>query len=305
MLYFIADFGSFEKEDQSPMNRLQRKLRYLINEGDTLVLGGDNFYPEGIQTRADLDMLVEFFADMPCQIYGVLGNHDYYGYIQPQVECERLGITSGAQVQNISDQLGICLVNTPIMCEYFCEQPGMWPRNHGDIPVVRLMKFHHMRGIDHALGQMSPTQCKYIVGHYPLFSDGFYKNNLELQMLLLPLFLKHDILGYICGHEHNMQVHEFSDAYFFQLIRDWLETDQYDTTFRFEPELLAYYKQMLSELDTWCFTWLKFTHIVCGSAAPDHRYRVKPSEHCVQYNYQNGLILALDPNGGDYTFILT
>lgn len=153
MLYFIADFGSFDKEDQSPMSRLQRKLKYLMREDDTLILGGDNFYPKGIQSCHDLDTLVEFFHEIPCKIYGVLGNHDYYGFIQPQVCCERLGIDVDVQVKSVSDELGICLINTPIMCEHFCEEEGMWTRNHGDIPLSRL-KYEHMLQVDHALSTM-------------------------------------------------------------------------------------------------------------------------------------------------------
>lgn len=123
-------------------------------------------------------------------------------------------------------------------------------------------------------------------------------------MLFFPLILKHDVFGYISGHDHNMQVHEVNDAYIIQMIRDWLETDEYDRIFSLEPDLLQYYKQMLRELDSWCFTWLKFTHIICGSAANDTPYRVKPSKYCVCLNTQNSVILALDPNGIDYTFVL-
>lgn len=302
MLYFIADFGSFDSDDRSSnMMTLKRKLKYCIGDDDTLILGGDNFYPNGIQTRTDLDTLIEFFSDLPCKIHGVLGNHDYYGYIRPQTECERLGINTFTQVLSISDDLGLCLINTPIMCKHFCEDPGMWTRNHS-VPLEQL-KYEHIREIDDALSHM-PVQCTYMIGHYPMFSDGFYGDNMELQMLLLPLILKHNIYGYICGHEHNMQVHEFGNAYLKDLVKEWATTGAYSKMFRDEPQILSYYTKMLNEMDTWCYTWGKFTHIICGSAA-EKPYRVKPGAHCVQYNTQNNMILALDPNGKDYTFICT
>lgn len=45
-----------------------------------------------------------------------------------------------------------------------------------------------------------------IIGHYPIYTFGVYSNiNPTMLYYLYPLFKKHNVRLYLCGHEHNSQ----------------------------------------------------------------------------------------------------
>lgn len=92
MFYFISDFGFFNE------NLYHLALRRNINtlvmnfkkdyNNNILLLGGDNFYPLGLNDEYDvkLDHFSQAFNKSihSSKIYATLGNHDYLGDIAPQ-----------------------------------------------------------------------------------------------------------------------------------------------------------------------------------------------------------------------------
>ena len=85
----MGDFGSGE-DDQFTVSKL---VETLIKKYDTkLILGlGDNFYPNGVKSIYDDKFLDQFelpYSNLPkaVKFYNVLGNHDYKGKIQPQID---------------------------------------------------------------------------------------------------------------------------------------------------------------------------------------------------------------------------
>ena len=45
-----------------------------MTEDDTLILGGDNYYPLGTHTSTNIDNLQTLFKNLPGNVCGVLGN---------------------------------------------------------------------------------------------------------------------------------------------------------------------------------------------------------------------------------------
>ena len=68
----MADFGHFNEQDK--MKQLKTLLSTLMTEDDTLILGGDNYYPLGTHTSTNIDNLQTLFKNLPGNVCGVLGN---------------------------------------------------------------------------------------------------------------------------------------------------------------------------------------------------------------------------------------
>jgi predicted phosphohydrolase len=291
MIYFIADFGLFNQKSTNVIN-LKNKLMYLTHSQDILVLGGDHYYNDGINNEEQLEILHKFFIDLPCRITGVLGNHDYYGIIKYQTESSVLNITDWINIVEV-DNIILILINTPILCEYYCAQVDMFTRNHQE--CISDMQYRYLSQLNELLSTLDSTKCKYILGHYPMFSCGSYGNNVGLQMFILPLILKHNINGYICGHEHNMQVHTFTD-------RELLDRIEMFNYIILNDNLKQLYTTILTDMNS--YTHMHFTHIICGSSLECH-YNVKPDKNCKYHNNQNNLILAIDTVTTTCSFIMT
>lgn len=78
-LYILGDIGFYS----NTLNSIINQFKYdAMLDNSKIILLGDNFYPDGIQTKYD-NQWKKFdlaFKDIPYQnIYTVMGNHDYHG----------------------------------------------------------------------------------------------------------------------------------------------------------------------------------------------------------------------------------
>ena len=51
----------------------------------------------------------------------------------------------------------------------------------------------------------SDDKIKIVNGHYPMFSNGNYRENIKLIKILYPLFKKYNVKVYFSGHDHTFQ----------------------------------------------------------------------------------------------------
>ena len=58
--------------------------------------------------------------------------------------------------------------------------------------------------LDQQLAQ-STAPWKIVYGHHPLYSSGRHGNNPELTAKLAPIFAKHKVPLYLCGHDHGYE----------------------------------------------------------------------------------------------------
>jgi Icc-related predicted phosphoesterase len=50
-----------------------------------------------------------------------------------------------------------------------------------------------------------PSRWKIVFGHHPLYSSGLHGGDKELAERLAPLFSRHGVQLYLCGHDHNYE----------------------------------------------------------------------------------------------------
>ena len=181
-----------------------------------IVSTGDNFYPSGVRSTRDHTWLASFEEiytahSLQTDWYVVLGNHDYKGSVQAEIDYTDIDRRWNMPARYYSktiyigddSSLGVLLVfidTTPLLSEYYHNQD------------------HQVRGQDTAAQRIwlektlaeSPANIKwkFVFGHHPLYTGGGRMKSTEseeIKKLLKPIFEKYHVNAYMCGHEHNLQ----------------------------------------------------------------------------------------------------
>lgn len=256
MIYFIGDFGYFgcDINEHTLINNITKLKQHMIENNTTnennvdeetmLLLGGDNFYPMGIEH--DKDIKLKLFGNYfnflnKHQIHGVLGNHDYGGYINYQLNNNYFNCKKNLYVIN-KGTIDLFMIDTTVI-DYNTYTPvvkvyeNIFPKEHNLFHKTHefnkkndkkynafneLQKFKKrmlmdlfnnrrtmLKELDNSLHKSYKNgKTIVLVGHYPLQSYGSYyshNDNNTIFKHLVPLILKYNINYYICGHEHNNQ----------------------------------------------------------------------------------------------------
>lgn len=175
---------------------------------------GDNFYENGVQTISDPQWRTSFedvYSAPALQIpwYSALGNHDYRGVPQAQVDYTR---TSNrwrmpSRYYKLSgDSLGaphadLFVIDTsPLVHQYRDNVHSVIAEN-----VASQDTAAQLRWLDEELGA-STAPWKLVIGHHTLHSGGSaHGDTPEVVTLIEPLLRKHQVQAYINGHDHDLQ----------------------------------------------------------------------------------------------------
>lgn len=198
--YAVGDTGlASKRRDQVVQQMVQQKRDRLPN---SIFLVGDNFYDEGVKSVDDRLWQAHFerpFAEskFPMPFYACLGNHDYRGNIAAQVDYSQLNPrwNMPAPYFSFTEPIGqessvqfFVLDTTPIHeGDYSTTSQILWLRN--------------------AL-QGCQSQYKIVVGHHPLFTGGEHGRSHRNYRQLVGLFDQFKIDMYVCGHDHDLQLHD-------------------------------------------------------------------------------------------------
>jgi len=178
---------------------------------------GDNFYEDGVASTDDPKWKSSFedvYTAPSLQIpwYVALGNHDYHGNTQAQLDYAETSArwfmpgrwyrSSRATVTN-KGRVGVDLFvldTSPFIAAYRADGAGK-------VKVAGQRTAPQLRWLDAALGQ-STADWKVVVGHHPIYSGGQYGQpggTPELIEQLDPILQRHRVPLYLCGHEHDLQ----------------------------------------------------------------------------------------------------
>jgi tartrate-resistant acid phosphatase type 5 len=200
-----------QKEVALEMGIVAKKFKPVF-----IVSTGDNFYPNGVRSVSDHNWLASFeniytAHALQSDWYVVLGNHDYAG--NPQAEIDYSAIDRKwnmparyySKIVFINDDTtkGILLVfldTTPFLSESY----------NGDKYQVKGQDTAAQRiWLEKTLGDAAPNiKWKFVFGHHPVFTGGgrmLAKETVEMKNLFKPIFEKYRVNAYICGHDHNLQ----------------------------------------------------------------------------------------------------
>ncbi|KAF5192440.1 Purple acid phosphatase [Thalictrum thalictroides] len=208
----VGDWGRRGAYNQSQvalqMGRIGEKMGI-----DFVISTGDNFYDDGLKSVDD-PVFEESFSNiytaksLQKQWYNVLGNHDYRGDVEAQLNpilsqiderwlCKR-SFQVNAEIADI-----FFVDTTPFVTKYFTypkdhkyDWRGVTPR-HTYIANV-------LKDLDSAL-EYSTAKWKIVVGHHTIRTAGHHGDTKELVDQLLPILEANDVDFYINGHDHCLE----------------------------------------------------------------------------------------------------
>ena len=179
---------------------------------------GDNFYPAGVASASDPKWKTSFedvYAAPSLQVpwYVALGNHDYYGDPQTQLDyavaSHRWRMPKRAYAFAETSPEGVrvevfVLDTTPMISDYQ-KHPGLPPKLAGQDPAGQVA------WLDTALGA-STADWKIVVGHHPIWAgdNAFagregHAGSPELVAKLDPILARHGVRLYLNGHDHELR----------------------------------------------------------------------------------------------------
>jgi acid phosphatase len=183
----------------------QLKSRFVVTTGDNFYDGVTNLYDAHWQESYEA-----VYNSPPLQIpwYVVLGNHDYQGCVQAQLDyvclSERWRLPARyyaveEAIDATASALLVFLDTSPFLSSYQPNGPEYIESLRGQDPEPQLTWLQPTLAA-------SKATWKLVFGHHPIYSASpYHGDTLELRHRLLPILQAHHVQAYICGHEHDLQ----------------------------------------------------------------------------------------------------
>lgn len=183
--------------------------------GSRFVLSaGDNFYPAGVRSVVDPHWRRSFedvytAPALQTPWYAALGNHDYRGVAQAQVDYTRL--SARWRMPNRYYKVSGEALGANLLDLFVIDTPPLVDRGNYDEMLQQLAHGHleahdgdrQIAWLEDEL-RRSTAPWKIVVGHHPIYS-GDHGDSAELVAQVAPLLEAHGVQVYINGHDHNLQ----------------------------------------------------------------------------------------------------
>jgi 3',5'-cyclic AMP phosphodiesterase CpdA len=211
-------FGDWGRNGEDNQRETAKELGIIAQSFKPafIVSTGDNFYPSGVRSTRDRNWLTSFediytAHSLQTDWYVVLGNHDYKGNPQAEIDYTDVDRRWNMPARYYSkivfiggdSTLAVMLIfidSSPFLSEYYSGNE------------------HHVAGQDTAMQRIwlektlgeAPAYVKWkvVFGHHPLWTGGGRMKapeGVEMRRLLRPIFEKYHVNAYFSGHEHNLQ----------------------------------------------------------------------------------------------------
>jgi tartrate-resistant acid phosphatase type 5 len=208
--FIISDWGWNGFANQVDVANGMVSLAETV-EPKFIVSCGDNFQVQGVASVQDPLWMTSYeniykAPSMQVEWYPVLGNHDYKGNTQAQIDYSKISRRWRMEahyysiVKKVNDSVSVRLIfldTPPLVSEYYTK-PG-YP------DVFKQDSAQQMRWLKDQLTN-SKEKWKLVFGHHPVYSASHkHGNTPELISRLKPLLEKYHAQFYICGHDHDLQ----------------------------------------------------------------------------------------------------
>lgn len=207
----MGDWGRRGQFNQQAVADRMGEAGYQLDI-EFVVATGDNFYPNGVASIHDPNWRYSYediYTDhsLYAPWYVVLGNHDYRGNPQAQIDYTHISQRWNmpdrfwADEWELEDEKGkmlmVYLDTNPFEKKYYTEKKY---RN-----VSAKDTAYQKQWADSVLST-SDADWKIVVGHHPLYSNGKRKGECgPVRGSIQPLLDKNKVDVYFCGHEHDLQ----------------------------------------------------------------------------------------------------
>lgn len=206
----IGDWGSKGAPIQLAVAN-ELSLWAQSNNAAFIISTGDNFYENGVQSTSDYQWQKTFenvytAPSLRVPWYVVLGNHDYHGNVQAEIDYTSISdrwkmparyYTFSYMLSDSSTALFVVMDTSPLAKSD--EESKLYPEN-----IYKFNNSIQLNWLDSVLTN-SDAKWKFVMGHHPVLSGGYHGGQREMQELVKPIFEKNKVDIYFCGHDHDMQ----------------------------------------------------------------------------------------------------
>lgn len=213
----MGDFGRngqyFQKEVAEQMGKASMTI-----ESDFTISVGDNFYPNGVQSTTDYQWISSFENiytnhSLYENWYVALGNHDYKGNIQAQIDYSNISrrwkmpanyYSETFELKDGNKVLLVVMDSNPFIDSYHKKGTFMYEN------IIAQDTVAQKKWLIETLNTSDKSiKWKIVVGHHPLYSGGKRKDNPDtkgFEKKFADLFDQYKVDAYLCGHEHDFQI---------------------------------------------------------------------------------------------------
>jgi len=180
-----------------------------------VVTTGDNFYPDGVSSSDDSGFQVSYenvYAASSLQIpwYVSLGNHDYRGSIQAEIDYTRHSSRWKLPAPYYAQKFHIGSSNEQFLIAFIDTDPFFQSYYSDSLYRSKILKqdtLAQKHWLDSILAD-NTVAYKLVVGHHPCITGGKQMNapdTRSVQAAIQPILEAHQIPMYICGHAHYLE----------------------------------------------------------------------------------------------------
>jgi len=206
----IGDWGRRGRPDQAEVAK-QMAITCKQAGAAFVVSVGDNFYEDGVASVTDSHWQQSFervYSEPSLQVpwYVILGNHDYHGNTEAQLE---YGKTHPRWIMPARHYSKVFAIDAATNLECFFIDTSPMIGEYKDMPIMQSIHTQDVAGqlkwLDESL-QASKAQWKFVIGHHPIYSAGVgHGNQEEMIKMVLPILHKNEVQAYFAGHDHDLQ----------------------------------------------------------------------------------------------------
>lgn len=213
----IGDFGRMGEYYQKDVAE-EMAATAITLDPEFIVSVGDNFYPHGVRSVNDPQWKYSFEdiytnLGLHADWYVALGNHDYAGNIQAQIDYSNVSrrwqmpATYYKRIFNLEngDKLLFVVIDTNPFIKSYYKKEGDFEMNLAKQDTTAQYKW-----LEKSLADTDPNiKWKIVVGHHPMYSGGKRKNSADTEDIrakFAALFNRYKVDAYLTGHEHDLQI---------------------------------------------------------------------------------------------------
>jgi hypothetical protein len=209
--YIVSDWGFNGFYNQTEVAELMDRTAEFASP-KFIVSCGDNFQTNGVRSVHDPLWTVNFEEVYKHPVFNVdwfpvLGNHDYKGSTQAIIDYSKISrrwnmpshyYTLIKRVNNTTT-VRFIFIDTPALLSEYRNNPEEYPDVLREDPSVQLNWLKDVLSKNLA-------NFTFVFGHHPLYSASpKHGDTNELISMLKPIFDRHHVDFYFCGHDHDFQ----------------------------------------------------------------------------------------------------
>lgn len=208
----IGDWGRKGTPEQRAVGAAMAHIAETL-QSQFVITTGDNFYDDGVTSVDDPHWQESFedvytFAALQTPWHVALGNHDYRGNVQAQIDYSQKSRRWRLPERYYALEALIDEA-TPAQFIFLDTSPFLERYHDGSVETMAAVReqdpTRQLQWLEATLAA-SEAPWKVVIGHHPIYSGSpFHGGAVELQEQVLPILLEYGVQVYLCGHEHDLQ----------------------------------------------------------------------------------------------------